>query len=365
TPAPTCAGQGYTGTFPACNCPESYQTYQGADLTRNTAGTCVGSPPPAACPTGQSLTGYGAQCCPTGDTGNGTACYAPPPATCPSDTYGTYPACQPIPACSAVVGAYWGGPAAGCECPAGRPGTYPTCAPAPCPAGDTGTPPNCVPPPACNAVPGGYFGGTACECPAGMVGNYPQCIDQSSVTLTLSGPSLDPETVEDNGPGASPAAQSAVLTWAISSNVPGDVPLCYVDGGNVPAQSPTSVGGYSALQDGPQIVTVDCVDEWNVRVSGSVTLTVVPPPAAPPDQFTDFANPDGTNTLNWYTYSVAGCYVFESDSRGVIVNQQLAGGGGTSGSATTSVLFPGDSYTFTLECGGAPDPSVSSITVSP
>jgi hypothetical protein len=44
----------------------------------------------------------------------------------------------------------------------------------------------------------------------------------------------------------------------------------------------------------------------------------------------------------------------------------LVPGGTTSGSATTAVLTnPSITYTFTLMCGGVPDPTVQPITVLP
>ena len=349
-------GQSLTGYGPTSCCPTG-------DLYNPDKQLCIAPPPPPplSCPAGQSLTGYGAQCCPTGDTGDGTTCFAPPPATCPSNTYGTPPNCIPIPSCSAVVGAYWGGPATGCVCPAGATGTYPACV-QPCPPGDTGTYPNCVPPPSCTGVPGAYWGGpaTGCVCGSGYAGAFPNCIAESSIVLTLSA-NVDPNVVNDTSAGNTPAT-SAVVSWSVSSNVLGDAFLCTVNGGSV-QQSPTSVSGYSALEDGPQPIVVSCSDTWRVVASKTLTLTVVAPPAAPPDQFTEYANSDGTWTFGWYSYGTQGCEVRQFNSQGV--ETTLIPAGNTSGSSTTAVLFSTYApYTMTLYCGGVPD-NVPSFTVSP
>lgn len=360
-PEPTCAGQGYTGTFPNCVCPEPYQVYTGASTTNHVAGTCVGNPPPLTCPAGQSLTGYGAQCCPTGDTGDGSSCFAPPPAPCPSGDYGTPPNCIPIPSCSAVVGGFWGGSA--CECPAASPGTYPNCI-APCPAGDTGTPPNCVAPVTCDAVPGAYFGGTACECPAGDVGAYPSCFTQSSITLTVVA-NIDPGTVIDT-------TGTATLSWSVTSSVSHDTFLCVVNDEGAPTlATSTTVGPFTATQDNSAVsYSVTCTDEWNVSAtSAPVSVTIVAPPAPPQDQFTCAANGDGSYSCSWYTYEPgAECYVIEYSSSGPeATGVQLNPGGGSSGAAGSvgninAIYGP---WSFTLSCNTGTTASPNPITVSP
>jgi hypothetical protein len=350
------AGQQLTGYGPTSCCPIG-------DGYNASTQQCVAPP---TCPVGQSLTGYGSQCCPTGDTGNGTQCFAPPPpppATCPSNTYGTPPNCQPIPVCSAVVGGYWGGPAAGCECPAAAPGKYPACV-APCPAGDTGAPPNCVPPPVCT---GGYWGGIACECPAGDVGTYPNCIAQGAIKLTVSA-NVDPTTVVDNSAGSwVTAPQTSTLSMAVTSTLPGDTVLCTVNGAGTPMPpAPVTVGPFVPSQDGSGVVyNVSCSDPWTTASAPPVTLAVIAPSQPPPpDTFTSFANGDGTYTFNWYSYGSQGCSVQQADNSGNLTT--LVPGGTTSGSATTAVLTnPSITYTFTLICGGVPDPTVQPITVTP
>lgn len=305
-------------------------------------------PPGSAtlCPAGESLVGQGI-CCPTGDALSSTGtCVAPAPIVCPVDTYGTPPTCTPIPQCSAVVGGYWGGPAVGCVCPAGQTGTYPACKAPACPAGDTGTYPNCVPPPACDALPGAYWGGNACVCPAGTVGQYPQCIAQTAIAFNVSA-NLDPTTVTDTGPGSSPSGTAAVFSWSVTSNVPGDSWTCQSSAtGTSLVSSPISVSGYSALQDGPQTVSVTCTDAWNAHATTSVQLNVVPPPQAPPDQFTCFANGNsGTVTCTWVTYEPgAECEVVDLSTLLVLTGSS----GGPTGNVTTGTLF--QPTLFALQC---------------
>src|ERR1700733_2150822 len=345
TGRPTCAGQGYPGTYPDCQCPQPWQTYTGA--TASTSGTCTGTPP-LSCPAGQSLTGYGAQCCPTGDTGDGTTCFAPPPASCPSTTYGTPPNCLRIPSCSAVIGGYWGGPAAGCGAPAADTGTYPVCvAPIPPPP----------PPPVC--VNGVWEDGSACQCPAGTLGTYPTCIDPASITLTLS-LNVDPTTVTDDSAGVTPSTE-ATVTWSIGSSVPGDSFVCIWTGSNPTSfiYSPTSVGPFPTAQDGSVVIGVTCSDAYGSAVSQTVSLAVVPPPAAPADQFTSFENANASFTLTWFSYlPAAECNVYDANAGAF-----LTGGGTASGSETTNPLYQPNVYT--LYCNGVPDPTVQPIEVTP
>jgi hypothetical protein len=100
--------------------------------------------------------------------------------------------------------------------------------------------------------------------------------------------------------------------------------------------------------------------------SSSTSTPAPPPPSTAVDMFTSAANGDGTYTLTWNTTSsTAGlCYVEQLNSQGVQV--ALIPGGTPSGSATTAVLSPTyRPFSFTLYCGGNPDPSVQTITVMP
>jgi hypothetical protein len=356
-PVSTCAGQGYPGTYPDCVCPQSWQTYTGA--TQTAAGTCTGTPPPT-CPAGQSLTGYGAQCCPTGDTGNGTACAAPPPATCPSTTYGTPPNCLPIPSCSAVVGGYWGGPAAGCVCPATDTGAYPQCLPVACPAADYGTPPNCTPIPACPA--GEYWGGPAVgcladpvpTCAAPLIPINGACVPPPTLTVLMQ---LDPQTVVDSSAGTTPATES-VLSWSVTSTLAGDNSFCTDANGNT-VSSPTSVGPYPAAQDGAVTITIACEDIHDVKQSASIVLTVVPPPAAPADQFACTLNTDASVTCTWVAYEPAAeCYVQQLSNGNVLSGQS----GGDTGNVTSTTLFQPDQFQLYCNTGTTASPNPISVT---
>jgi hypothetical protein len=301
--------------------------------------------PPAAptCPAGQSLTGVGAECCPTGDSGDGTTCIPPPPLpVCVAPDTGTYPNCvappPPAPSCTPPDVLLTSGPFAG-EC--GPPPVVPPTPPATPPA-----PPVNPPPPD--------------TCPVGTVGTYPVCIDPTTISLVLT-LNVDPQTVTDSSLGVT-ASTEAVVTWSISSSVPNDSFTCYWGGSDPNPRSfifsPTSVGPYPA-QDGTVSISVTCVDTYGANVTQTVSLAVVPPMAPPGDQFTSFANPDGSYTFRWFSYlPAAECSVYDGNS-----GMFLVPGGTASGSSTTNTLYVAD--VFTLWCNGVADPSVSPISVSP
>ena len=148
------------------------RTRVSADLTR--------------CPRARRSQNIAACVCEAPNTANDLGVCIPPPTQCPSDEYGTPPNCQVIPQCSAVVGGYWGGPAAGCQCPASEDRDVPSvCRPA-LPSGHVRHARELFSDTCLQRLPGSsYWGGNQCECPATYTGTYPSCLPPPTACNTI------------------------------------------------------------------------------------------------------------------------------------------------------------------------------------
>jgi hypothetical protein len=184
---------------------------------------------------------------------------------------------------------------------------------------------------------------------------------EATVTVTVAVPvptlsvqlAIDPVTVADDAQGV---PGYAVLTVTAVSSLAGDVVTCTPPNG-------APIGPFDALQDGPQVIAVNCTSVAGGAGQASITLTVVPAAAPPVDTFTG-ALSGGIETLTWDTFQGQACAVSQAnDDTGTVLT--LTPGGTSSGSAVSGFLSSGVAYTFTLECAGVADAGVATITVSP
>jgi hypothetical protein len=284
--------------------------------------------PPPSCPAGQSLVVNG-NCCPTGDTYSATtdAC-VPPVAPAPS-------------------------------CPSGQTlqggGEY--C----CPNADTFNGMVCVaPPPVVTPPPNQPPNQPPTAPPTGPISCAPlvlvngECVPPPTLTVLMQ---LDPTTVVDNSAGTTPATES-VLSWSVTSTLAGDNSFCTDANGNT-VSSPTSVGPYPAAQDGAVTITIACEDIYTARQSASIVLTVVPPPAAPADQFACTLNADGSVTCTWVAYEPAAeCYVEQLSTGNVLAGQS----GGSTGNVSSNTLFQPDQFQLYCNTGTTASPNPISVT---
>lgn len=348
---PTCAGQGYQGGYPACICPQPYQTYVGA--TGAVAGTCIGNPPPTTPPAPP---------------------VPPPPPTMsltyqaqgsPASSYDVIWTSTGAQQCAGAAGFPLNGvlPPAGqvntlalsvttsyllvCTGPGGNATASITITVATSPPPASPPPPGAPPPPTC-AVPDILIG-ALCEAPPVL-------------ELALS---LNPPTVADDRAGC-PAPDGTTCTATVNLNATSNLP------GTIVCQDPTgndifnvdgwSTDPYGPLQDGAHVLTFTCW-QYGIPVSQSITLTVVRPGAPPAPTFACALN-GNTLACDWQVFGTQGCSVELFDSPGT--QWVLVPGGTASGSAVSGFLSPAyDPWTATLYCGGVPAPGVSTITVSP
>lgn len=210
-----------------------------------------------------------------------------------------------------------------------------------------------------------------CTPPAVLINGTCQAPPTVGVSLSIS-----PTSVVDSSLGCpDPAGDSCVATVTVTaaSSVLGDAVVCY-PAGSQQAINPAigySVGPFPAAQDGPQVITVNCTDEYDQTGTASITLDVMAPKGpTQPDTLT-VAGSD-PYTFTWSTTSTAGaggCFVelaAESGAGPFASLTALQPGGTSQGSATTAWLSPMyGPYQATLYCSGAPDPGVPSVTVSP
>lgn len=204
----------------------------------------------------------------------------------------------------------------------------------------------------------------ACNPPDVLIGQ--QCSAPPVLSLTLS---INPTTVADNRAGCPDPTGltcTATISLAVSSSLPttgtGTI-ICTDQNGNLilnPAGFSTVP--FPSQQDGPHVYTVTCV-QYQVPVSASITLTVVPPSAPPPPIFTCALN-GGAVTCTWNVYGAGGCDVELFNTNGV--EWTLTPGGTASGSATSGFLSPAyDPWTANLYCDGLPEAGVPSLSFSP
>lgn len=354
----SCARQGLAGTFPSCQCPtgESYTGTGGGQ----TLGTCAQDPPPISSAPSSAPT-------------------APPPPPPPAPTMNLSASPATVQPGAAAILSWVSTGATTCTAAAGWPTSdvltvsgFATTPPLTSTtsytlvcsgAGGNASASVVVSVAAPVTSPGPPGGGTQPTCTPPDVLISGACAPAPALSLSLA---IAPVTVSDSRSGCPAPDGSSCLadvTVTSGSTLAGDSVVCDYLGSDINPAIGLSVGPWPAKQDGPQVITVSCWDVYNQTATASVVVNVVPPGAPPADTFSGVDNGDGTASFTWQTFGGVGCYVTQSNSQGTVLT--LATGGGVSGTASTGFLSPsGAPYTFTLQCGGADDTEVPTITIN-